>query len=147
MRLTEAKGLIRYYGETEDLYSDENMAAAPADAPPTPVSGRAQARVWRLLQPLVSLSPSSSLIVECAWQVNTSAAETALAESRSESLAGGSTCPSEAGIASMIDLTAHAVRALEAGVVRAHVVPPVSGALLQELYTLDGAGTLADCTG
>ena len=103
---------------------------------------------WRLLQPLVSLSPSSSLIVESAilWQVNTSAAETALAESRSESLAGGSTCPSEAGIASMIDLTAHAVRALEAGVVRAHVVPPVSGALLQELYTLDGAGTLADCT-
>ena len=79
-------------------------------------------------------------------QVNTSAAETALAESRGQSLAGGSTCPSEAGIASMIDLTAHAVRALEAGVVRAHVVPPVSGALLQELYTLDGAGALADCT-
>ena len=67
MRLTEAKGLIRYYGETEDLYSDENMAAAPADAPPTPVGGRAQARVcWRLLLPLVLLSPSSSLIVDSA---------------------------------------------------------------------------------
>jgi len=65
MRLTEAKGLIRYYGETEDLYSDENMAAAPADAPPTPVGGRAQARVWRLLLPLVLLSPPS-LIVESA---------------------------------------------------------------------------------
>ncbi|CAN0008943.1 unnamed protein product [Sphacelaria rigidula] len=28
------------------------------------------------------------------------------------------------------------------GVSRAHVVPPVSGALLQELYTRDGCGLL-----
>jgi hypothetical protein len=31
---------------------------------------------------------------------------------------------------------------LEQGVTRAHLVPPVGGALLKELYTLDGIGTL-----
>ena len=36
----------------------------------------------------------------------------------------------------------YCVDALERGVTRAHLVPPVPGALLQELYTLDGTGTL-----
>jgi len=39
-------------------------------------------------------------------------------------------------------LCKHCVAALSAGVNRAHLVPPSPGALLQELYTLDGAGTL-----
>ena len=34
------------------------------------------------------------------------------------------------------------VSVLEQGVTRAHLVPPVGGALLKELYTLDGIGTL-----
>lgn len=39
-------------------------------------------------------------------------------------------------------LCGYCVDALERGVTRAHLVPPVPGALLQELYTLDGTGTL-----
>jgi len=41
-----------------------------------------------------------------------------------------------------MNVCAKCVDALEAGVRRAHLVPPAEGALLQELYTLDGAGTL-----
>ncbi|CAM9472493.1 unnamed protein product [Ectocarpus sp. 4 AP-2014] len=42
----------------------------------------------------------------------------------------------------LMRLTERAVMALTRGVSRAHVVPPTSGALLQELYTRDGAGLL-----
>ncbi|CBJ29066.1 Amino-acid N-acetyltransferase [Ectocarpus siliculosus] len=42
----------------------------------------------------------------------------------------------------LMRLTEKAVMALTQGVSRAHVVPPTSGALLQELYTRDGAGLL-----
>ncbi|KAJ8613986.1 hypothetical protein CTAYLR_005627 [Chrysophaeum taylorii] len=40
------------------------------------------------------------------------------------------------------DLCEKCVEALAGGVVRAHLVPPTPGALLLELYTRDGAGTL-----
>jgi amino-acid N-acetyltransferase len=42
----------------------------------------------------------------------------------------------------LLDLTAWCVDALEQGVTRAHLVAPTDGALLRELYTRDGAGTL-----
>jgi len=42
----------------------------------------------------------------------------------------------------LLDLTAWCVGALEQGVTRAHLVAPTDGALLRELYTRDGAGTL-----
>eukprot|EP00752_Nemacystus_decipiens_P001827 g1764.t1 len=42
----------------------------------------------------------------------------------------------------LMKLVEKAVMALTEGVARAHVVPPASGALLQELYTRDGAGLL-----
>jgi len=42
----------------------------------------------------------------------------------------------------MLSLCRYCVKALEGGVNRAHFVPPLSGSLLQEFYTLDGAGTL-----
>ena len=42
----------------------------------------------------------------------------------------------------LLDLTAWCVGALEQGVTRAHLVAPTNGALLRELYTRDGAGTL-----
>ena len=42
----------------------------------------------------------------------------------------------------MLDLCGWSVAALERGVTRAHLVPPSSGALIRELYTRDGAGTL-----
>jgi len=42
----------------------------------------------------------------------------------------------------LLQLVRSAVDALERGVNRAHFVPPVAGALLNELYTRDGAGTL-----
>lgn len=42
----------------------------------------------------------------------------------------------------MLDLCKHCVRALELGVTRAHLLPPTPGALIQELYTTDGIGTL-----
>lgn len=45
-------------------------------------------------------------------------------------------------VASVLALCGHCVGALEQGVTRAHLVPPVGGALLKELYTLDGIGTL-----
>lgn len=45
-------------------------------------------------------------------------------------------------VASVLSLCGHCVAALEQGVTRAHLVPPVGGALLKELYTLDGIGTL-----
>ena len=44
--------------------------------------------------------------------------------------------------ACMLDLCKHCVRALELGVTRAHLLPPTPGALIQELYTTDGIGTL-----
>ena len=34
------------------------------------------------------------------------------------------------------------VASLERGVKRAHIISPINGALLQELYTRDGGGTL-----
>ena len=42
----------------------------------------------------------------------------------------------------MLRLCRHCVKALELGVLRAHILPPTSGALIQELYTTDGIGTL-----
>lgn len=42
----------------------------------------------------------------------------------------------------LASLVHFAVDALQNGVTRAHVVPPSTGALLRELYTRDGAGTL-----
>jgi len=42
----------------------------------------------------------------------------------------------------LLDLTHWCVTALEQGVTRAHLIAPTDGALLRELYTRDGAGTL-----
>jgi len=42
----------------------------------------------------------------------------------------------------ILDLTNWCVTALEQGVTRAHLIAPTDGALLRELYTRDGAGTL-----
>ena len=44
--------------------------------------------------------------------------------------------------AQILDLTDFCVAALEQGVTRAHLIAPTEGALLRELYTRDGAGTL-----
>lgn len=44
--------------------------------------------------------------------------------------------------AQLLDLTHWCVTALEQGVTRAHLIAPTDGALLRELYTRDGAGTL-----
>mmetsp|Transcript_33818 Transcript_33818/g.104719 ORF Transcript_33818/g.104719 Transcript_33818/m.104719 type:complete len:565 (-) Transcript_33818:103-1797(-) len=44
--------------------------------------------------------------------------------------------------AQILDLTNWCVTALEQGVTRAHLIAPTDGALLRELYTRDGAGTL-----
>lgn len=44
--------------------------------------------------------------------------------------------------AQILDLADFCVTALEQGVTRAHLVSPTEGALLRELYTRDGAGTL-----
>lgn len=44
--------------------------------------------------------------------------------------------------AQILDLADFSVTALEQGVTRAHLVAPIEGALLRELYTRDGAGTL-----
>ena len=46
------------------------------------------------------------------------------------------------GEASILDLCAHCIHALEKGVLRGHILPPIPGALVQELYTTDGIGTL-----
>ena len=42
----------------------------------------------------------------------------------------------------MLQLCRHCVNALELGVTRTHILPPAPGALIQELYTTDGIGTL-----
>jgi len=42
----------------------------------------------------------------------------------------------------VLELCQLCVRALELGVLRTHILPPTSGALIQELYTTDGIGTL-----
>lgn len=44
--------------------------------------------------------------------------------------------------ANMLQLCSQCVSALEYGVTRAHLLPPTPGALIQELYTADGMGTL-----
>lgn len=50
--------------------------------------------------------------------------------------------PAERCLARVLQLTQHCVRSLELGVTRAHILPPTPGALIQELYTTDGIGTL-----
>ncbi|KAG5191635.1 amino-acid N-acetyltransferase [Tribonema minus] len=42
----------------------------------------------------------------------------------------------------VVDLIGHCVEALQQGVKRAHLVPPVDGGLIEELYTREGAGML-----
>lgn len=49
---------------------------------------------------------------------------------------------SSGAAAQLLDLTQWCVAALEQGVTRAHLIAPTDGALLRELYTRDGAGTL-----
>jgi len=44
--------------------------------------------------------------------------------------------------ATMLHMCGECVYALERGVTRAHLLPPTPGALIQELYTADGMGTL-----
>ena len=63
-------------------------------------------------------------------------------ESAEESCAVAPDGVSSCTVASVLSLCGHCVDALEKGVTRAHLVPPVGGALLKELYTLDGIGTL-----
>ena len=46
------------------------------------------------------------------------------------------------GGASIYDLCGFCIKALERGVTRGHLLPPAPGALIQELYTTDGCGTL-----
>lgn len=48
-------------------------------------------------------------------------------------------CLEDPTVSNLVELC---VQALAAGVTRAHFVPPTRGALLRELYTRDGAGTL-----
>jgi amino-acid N-acetyltransferase len=43
---------------------------------------------------------------------------------------------------SVYDLCSECVSALQKGVLRAHLLPPAAGALITELYTTDGVGTL-----
>ena len=58
---------------------------------------------------------------------------------RREELSRAGSC----GVAAqLLDLTHWCVSALEQGVTRAHLIAPTDGALLRELYTRDGAGTL-----
>jgi N-acetylglutamate synthase-like GNAT family acetyltransferase len=47
-----------------------------------------------------------------------------------------------AHVSKMCDLVGYCIKALERGVTRGHLLPPVPGALIQELYTTDGCGTL-----
>ena len=47
-----------------------------------------------------------------------------------------------ADVSKMCDLVGYCIKALERGVTRGHLLPPVPGALIQELYTTDGCGTL-----
>ena len=56
--------------------------------------------------------------------------------------APGLKAPAEACVARVLQLCQHIVRSLELGVTRAHILPPAPGALIQELYTTDGIGTL-----
>lgn len=51
-------------------------------------------------------------------------------------------CSKDPATASLINLCRLSVTGLQAGVLRAHIIAPVSGDLLRELYTCDGAGTL-----
>lgn len=46
------------------------------------------------------------------------------------------------GDANVFDLVGYCIKALEKGVTRGHLLPPQPGALIQELYTTDGCGTL-----
>lgn len=58
---------------------------------------------------------------------------------KDESLRGVSDCGLEGDFVNLLERSVHA---LSQSVPRAHVVPPVCGALLQELYTRDGCGLL-----
>ena len=54
----------------------------------------------------------------------------------------GHRCPTDGPSQNMLVKLGWAMHALEQGVKRAHVISPKHGALLQELYTRDGSGTL-----
>jgi amino-acid N-acetyltransferase len=54
----------------------------------------------------------------------------------------GDTSPTEKPARDMLLKIGYAMHALEQGVKRAHIISPKHGALLQELYTRDGSGTM-----
>jgi len=54
----------------------------------------------------------------------------------------GDDCPQEDAQKSMLIKIGWGMHALEQGVKRAHIISPKHGALLQELYTRDGSGTM-----
>jgi amino-acid N-acetyltransferase len=54
----------------------------------------------------------------------------------------GDNCPTEKPARDMLLKIGYAMHALDQGVKRAHIISPKHGALLQELYTRDGSGTM-----
>jgi amino-acid N-acetyltransferase len=62
--------------------------------------------------------------------------------SKGYSVAGAAMDKLDSGAVDMLHRIGWSVQAVEQGVKRAHVISPKHGALLQELYTRDGSGTL-----
>lgn len=112
LRLNEAKGLIRDYRAD----SSEGAAASPT------TDGKADGSSGG------DGGGSEEVVVPPFDVVAEAAASWTAADASSE--------------ANALDLCKHCVRALELGVTRAHLLPPTPGALIQELYTTDGIGTL-----
>ncbi|CAN0010501.1 unnamed protein product, partial [Ectocarpus fasciculatus] len=118
MRLSEARSLLSRYEKTKSQNGEAVAAGSGAGAV-------AAVDVEKDLQ---------SAEVEMAGG--------RVAADKEAAMGGGDAGEAHGVEQGLMRLTERAVMALTQGVSRAHVVPPTSGALLQELYTRDGAGLL-----
>ena len=131
MRLSEAKHLLKYYRAPT---SAQPAAATSSDAGTRDLRDRS----LDVTSPALP-SEAGEGALEAA-EVVPEMAEVAPENGGFEQLGTGKSDPD--ACSHMLQLCHHCVRALEGGVTRAHLLPPTPGAIIQELYTADGMGTL-----
>ena len=119
MRLAEAKSLIKYYAQI---------------CPPPPAPAR-QADDAPAGEVCATAVPPTLDDAQASGVKLAEASAATADEATPEELADYAT-------RRCLQLCRHCVRALELGVTRTHILPPAPGALIQELYTTDGIGTL-----
>jgi amino-acid N-acetyltransferase len=141
LRLGEAKALIRHYRASA---ADQMAESQKAESQKAAGSGKAGEREGAAAEEEAKAAAGGDGAeggVEGGAEGGAAARGLPPVDIVAEA-AASSIAADAAAEASMLDLCKHCVRALELGVTRAHLLPPTPGALIQELYTTDGIGTL-----